>query len=74
MLDLLLSKKAKYVTIYEFEMGSHFDHFFDSSEHITYLGFNFQDGHQINSLPPEKVYKKCLELLNNKETLLFSQF
>jgi len=74
VLDLLLSKKAKYVTIFEYEMGSEFDQFFDAAEHITYLGFNFQYGHPINRLPPDEVYKKCVEQLINKDSLLFSQY
>lgn len=74
VLDLLHSKKAKYVTIYEYEIGSEFDQYFDAAEHITYLGFNFQHGHPINNLPPDEVYKKCVEQLTNKDTLLFSQY
>lgn len=74
VLDLLLSKKAKYVTIFEYEMGSEFDQFFDAAEHTTYLGFNFQHGHPINNLPPDEVYKKCVEQLINRDSLLFSQY
>lgn len=74
VLDLIESKKAKYVTIYECEMDEAFNEFFDSSEHITYIGFNFQERHQIKKLTPEQVYQKCIELLHNKDTELYGNF
>lgn len=74
VLELMTSGKAKFVYLYEVEMDDPFNEMWDTTEHKTYLAFNFLEKFQIKKLSTAQVHEKCLELLKNKDMELYGTF